>query len=103
MGELMKRLTIKTMDREHYLKVFLSNLKECQSQKIRLELVYLIDKDNGSKVWFVKAYITDTQNNTLPFRYNCHINGKSNFYDIMSLLADTGYEISVKTSPIPTN
>lgn len=101
MGELMKRLTIKTMNREHYLKVFLSDLKKCQSQKIRLELVYLIDKDNGSKVWFVKAYITDKQNNTLSFGYNCHINSKSNFYDVMSLLVNTGYEISVKTdSPI---
>ena len=93
----MKRLTIKTMNREHYLKVFLSDLKKCQSQKIRLELVYLIDKDNGSKVWFVKAYITDKQNNTLSFGYNCHINSKSNFYDVMSLLVNTGYEISVKT------
>ena len=101
MGELMKRLTIKTMNREHYLKVFLSDLKKCQSQKIRLELVYLIDKDNGSKVWFVKAYITDKQNNTLSFGYNCHINSKSNFYNVMSLLVNTGYEISVKTdSPI---
>ena len=103
MSELMKKLTIKTMNREHYLKVFLSDLKEkeCQSQKIRLELVYLIDKDNGSKVWFVEAYITDKQNNTLPFGHNCYINGKSNFYDVMSLLVNTGYEISVKTdSPI---
>lgn len=99
----MKKLTIKTMNREQHLKVFISWLKEieCQSQKIQLELVYLIDKDNGSKVWFVEAYITDKQNNTVPYRYNCHINGKSNFHDIMSLLVNTGYEICVKSdSPI---
>ena len=103
LSELMKRLTIKLMDRERSLKVFLSDLKECQAEKIRLELVYLIDKDNGSKVWFVNAYGTDKQNNTAPFRYNCHIDGKSNFYDVMSLLVDTGYEISVKTEKIQTN
>lgn len=103
MSALMKRLTIKTMDKEHYLKVFLSDLKEVQAEKIRLELVHLIDKDNGSKVWFVKAYIIDEPNNTLPLGYNCHIDSKSNFCDVMSLLVDTGYEISVKTSPIPTN
>lgn len=103
MSELMKRLTIKTMDKEHYLKVFLSDLKERQAEKIRLELAYLIDKDNGLKVWFVEAYIIDEQNNTLSLGYNCHIDNKSNFYDIMSILVDTGYEISVKTSPIPIN
>lgn len=103
MSELMKRLIIKTMDKEHYLKVFLSDLKECQVEKIRLELSYLIDKDNGSKVWFVEAYIIDEQNNTLSLGYNCHINSKSNLYDVMSLLVDTGYEVSIKTSPIPIN
>ena len=102
MRELIKRLTIKTMDKEHYLKVFLSDLKELQAEKIRLELAQVIDKYNGSKVWFVNAYIMDKQNNTLPLRYDCHINSKSNFYDVMSLLANTGYEISVKTIPIPT-
>ena len=101
MSGLMKKLTKKLMCREHSLKVFLSDLKECQSEKIRLELVYLIDKDNGSKVWFIEAYITDKQNNTLPFGYNCHIDRKSNFYNVMSLLVDMGYEISIKTdSPI---
>lgn len=96
MSEFTKKLIIKSMDKERYLKVFLSDLKKCQSQEIRLELVYLIDKDNDSKVWFVKAYITDEHNNTLLFDYNCHINDKSSFYDVMSLLVSTGYEISVK-------
>ena len=101
MSELMKRLTIKLMDRERSLKVLLSDLKECPPGKIRLELAYLIDKVSGSKAWFVQAYITDMQ---LPFGYSCPIDSKSSFYDVMSLLIDTGYEISVKTdSPIIKN
>ena len=85
------------VNREQSLKVLLSDLKKLQSQKIRLELAYLIDKATGSKAWFVEAYITDEQNNTFLLNYNCPIDGKSNFYDVMSLLVDTGYEISVKT------
>lgn len=87
------------MDREENLKLFLSSLKELPSQKIRLELGYFIREEDGSKVWTVDAYTSDEESNVLMYGPPCNINNNSNFSDVLSLLVNTGYEISVLTKP----
>lgn len=102
MSKFTKRLKIKSMDREQYIKILLAELKKLNDseeiQKAQLELMCIINESKNTKEWLVIAYVFYKQDNMQRYVCNCHIDKKSDFYTVMSLLVDSGFEISISTN-----